>query len=244
MEGKGPHFSIRRLIVHLSRFYRRNGFSNDGYALIVDFTKFFDSIRHDILFALVERYISDPRILDLLRRFVSVFGPGKSLGLGSEVSQNLAIFFPNKLDHFIKEKLGCEFYGRYMEDLYLIHADTEYLRYCLAEIEKVCTALGITINMKKTRIVKLISGVNFLKGKYKLLPSGKVLRLPGKDSTKRMRRKLIKFKSLIASGKMGFKDLRTAYQSWRGNYMKRFNAHYRIGHLDRLYTELFINIHP
>lgn len=244
VEGKGTHFSIRRLIVHLSRFYRQNGFSNDGYALIVDFTKFFDSIRHDILFALVERYISDPRILDLLRRFVSVFGPGKSLGLGSEVSQNLAIFFPNKLDHFIKEKLGIEFYGRYMDDLYLIHADKEYLRYCLAEIEKVCTALGITINMKKTRIVKLISGVNFLKGKYKLLPSGKVLRLPGKDSTKRMRRKLIKFKSLIASGKMGFKDLRTAYQSWRGNYMKRFNAHYRIGHLDRLYTELFINIHP
>ena len=244
VEGKGTHFSIRRLIVHLSRFYRQNGFSNDGYALIVDFTKSFDSIRHDILFALVERYISDPRILDLLRRFVSVFGPGKSLGLGSEVSQNLAIFFPNKLDHFIKEKLGIEFYGRYMDDLYLIHADKEYLRYCLAEIEKVCTALGITINMKKTRIVKLISGVNFLKGKYKLLPSGKVLRLPGKDSTKRMRRKLIKFKSLIASGKMGFKDLRTAYQSWRGNYMKRFNAHYRIGHLDRLYTELFINIHP
>jgi hypothetical protein len=126
----------------------------------------------------------------------------------------------------------------------LIHADKSYLCYCLAEIEKVCAALRIIINKKKTRIVKLSSGADFLKGKYRLLPSGKVLRLPGKDSTKRMRRKLKKFKSLIMAGKMNFEDLRTAYQSWRGNYMRRFNAHYRIGYLDKLYNELFINIHP
>jgi hypothetical protein len=70
-----------------------------------------------------------------------------------------------------------------MDDLYLIHADKDYLRHCLAEIEKVCDTLGITINRGKTRIVTLSSGVSFLKGKYRLLPSGKILRLPGKDST-------------------------------------------------------------
>ncbi|GHT89916.1 hypothetical protein FACS1894137_19260 [Spirochaetia bacterium] len=58
-----------------------------------------------------------------------------------------------------------------------------------------------------------------------------------------MRRKLIKFAALIKTNKMSYADLRTAYQSWRGNYMKRFNAHYRIGYMDRLYNELFINIH-
>jgi hypothetical protein len=58
-----------------------------------------------------------------------------------------------------------------------------------------------------------------------------------------MRRKLRKFKPLIKAGKMNFADLRTAYQSWRGNYMRRFNAHYRIRYMDRLYNELFINIH-
>jgi hypothetical protein len=34
-----------------------------------------------------------------------------------------AIFYPDKLDHFIKEKLRVRYYGRYMDDLYLIHAD-------------------------------------------------------------------------------------------------------------------------
>jgi hypothetical protein len=48
VKGKGVHFAIRRLIVHLSKFYRQNGFSNAGYALLIDFTKFFDNIRHDI----------------------------------------------------------------------------------------------------------------------------------------------------------------------------------------------------
>jgi retron-type reverse transcriptase len=244
VEKKGVHFAIRRLIAHLSKFYRRNGFSNEGYALLIDFSKFFDNIRHDILFTLLERHIADPRILDLIRRFVSVFGPGKSLGLGSQVSQIAAIFYPNKLDHIIKEKLRIKYYGRYMDDLYLVHADKDYLRYCLAEIEKVCDTLGITINRKKTRIIKLSSGVNFLKGKYRLLPSGKILRLSHKDASKRMRRKLKKFKPLVASGKMSYADLRTAYQSWRGNYRKRFNDYYRIGRLDKLYNELFINLRP
>ena len=71
-----------------------------------------------------------------------------------------------------------------MDGLYLIHRDKEYLKYCLSEIEKICASLGIIISGKKTRIVKLNSGVNFLKGKYRLLPCGKVLRLPGKDSAK------------------------------------------------------------
>jgi len=97
--------------------------------------------------------------------------------------------------------------------------------------------------MKKTKIDKLERGINFLKGKYKLLSTGKVLRLPGKESTKRMRRKLIKFKSLIDCGKMDYRDLRTAYQSWRGNYRRRFKAFYRIRYMDRLYNSLFIKTH-
>jgi hypothetical protein len=131
------------------------------------------------------------------------------------VSQDLAIFHPNKLDHFIKEKLRVKYYGRYMDDLYLIHADKNYLRRCLDEIETFCNTLGIIINKKKTRITPLSSGVTFLKGKYRLLPSGKVLRLPCRDSAKRMRRKLMKFKALVEDNKMSFADLRTAYQSWR-----------------------------
>jgi hypothetical protein len=94
--------------------------------------------------------------------------------------------------------------------------------------------------MKKTRIVKLPDGVDFLKGKYRLLPSGRVLRLPHPDSAKRMRRKLKKFQKLIAQGKMGFYDLRTACQSWRGNFRRRFDADGAVRRMDGLYHRLFL----
>ena len=240
VKGKGVHFAIKRLVAHLSRFYRKNDNSNDGYCLSIDFSKFFDSIDHELLFKMLDKEIKDSRILDLTKNFIAVFGAGKSLGLGSQVSQIAAIYFPSQLDHFVKDSKGEKFYGRYMDDLYIIHHDKEHLKQLLSEIETVCAALKITINKKKTRIVKLAAGVEFLKGKYILLPSGKVLRRPCKDSTKRMRRKLKKFRALINRGKMDFKDLRTAYQSWRGNYKKRFNAYYRVRYMDKLYTGLFI----
>jgi hypothetical protein len=243
VKGKGVHFAIKRFIVHLSRFYRNNEKSNVGYCLSIDFSKFFDSVDHEVLFKMLEKDITDKRVLDLTKKFISVFGDGKSLGLGSQVSQIAAIYFPSILDHFIKDFKGEKFYGRYMDDLYIVHKDKEHLKQLLCEIEAVCASLKITVNKKKTRIVKLASGVEFLKGKYVLLPSGKVLRRPCKDSTKRMRRKLKKFKNLIDNRKMDFKDLRTAYQSWRGNYKKRFNAYYHIRFMDKLYNELFIVKH-
>jgi hypothetical protein len=243
VKGKGTHFAIKRLICHMTKYCRQNNYSNKGYVLAIDFSKFFDSIDHQTLFAMLEERIKDIHVRRLTRNLITVFGDGKSLGLGSQISQVCAIFFPNQLDHFIKEKLGIKYYGRYMDDLYLIHRDKVYLEFCLTEIQKVCETLKITVNLKKTRITKLSDGLIFLKGKYSLLETGKILRLPGKESAKRMRRKLVKFKSLIDSGKMDYKDLRIAYQSWRGTYKRRFNAYYSIRYMDKLYNELFINTH-
>jgi hypothetical protein len=239
IKGKGVHFALRRLVCHLSRYCRRNR-TNEGYALVIDFKKFFDSIDHAVLFALLGRKIKDPRLRELTKNFIAVFGNGKSLGLGSQVSQICAVFFPDRLDHYIKEKMRIKYYGRYMDDFYLIHESKEYLKECLKTIAELCAKMKIAVNMKKTRIVKLSDGVDFLKGKYRLLPSGRVLRLPHPDSVKRMRRKLGKFKKLMARGRMSFYDLRTAYQSWRGNFRKRFNACYCVKRMDALYNELFI----
>lgn len=242
VRGKGVHFAIKRLMLHMTKFYRKHR-TNEGYALLIDFSKFFDNIDHEILFEMMAKKIKDLRIQKLTRDFVSVFGDGKSLGLGSQISQICSIWYPDKLDHFIKEVLRIKYYGRYMDDLYLIHESKEYLQKCLSEIKQVCDDLKIIINERKTRIVKLSQGVHFLKGKYTLLPSGKILRRPGKDSTKRMRRKLKKFQVFVKQGKMSYADLRTAYQSWRGNYKRRFNAYHQVRYMDELYNHLFIFEH-
>jgi hypothetical protein len=76
--------------------------------------------------------------------------------------------------------LRVKYCGRYMDDLYLIHESKDYLQECLQTIVELCAKLKPAVNMNKTRIVKLSEGVDFLKGKYRLLPSGKVLRLQGR----------------------------------------------------------------
>jgi hypothetical protein len=243
VKGKGVHFAIKRFIVHLSRFYRQNNNSGEGYALLIDFSKFFDHIDHETLFKLLEKVIKDKQVLELTKNFIRVFGEGRALGLGSQVSQITAIYFPNRIDHLVKDVKGEKNYGRYMDDLYLIHKDKEHLKQLLKEIEAVCDELKIIINKRKTRIVKLSQGVEFLKGKYFLLPSGKVLRRPCKDSTVRMKRKLKKFKGLVDTGAMGYRDVRNAYQSWRGNFKRRFDAYHKVSNMDKLYNELFIVDH-
>jgi len=54
----------------------------------------------------------------------------RSLGLGSQTSQLFALLTLNEVDHFIKETLHIKYYGRYMDDLYLMHGDSQYLAQC------------------------------------------------------------------------------------------------------------------
>jgi hypothetical protein len=239
LKGKGVMFSVRRLIAHLRKYFRRNG-SNEGYALMIDFKGYYDNIDHDVLIAMLRDQIKDRRAMELAEKFIRVFGDGKAPGLGSQASQIAAIYYPNVLDHFIKEKLRIKFYGRYMDDLYLIHRDKQFLEYCLSEIRKVCETLKITVDPKKACITKLSHGLIFLKEKYSLPETGKVLRLPCRDSPIRMKRKLKKFKTLLEAGKMSFMDIRNAYQSWRGAFKKRFQAYKKVSKIDSLHDRLFI----
>ena len=87
-------------------------------------------------------------------------------GLGSQVSQIDALMVASPLDHFIKEQLHIKYYGRYMDDFYLIHENREYLKYCMEEIRKKCKEYGFVLNEKKTKMALLRKGVKFLKTKF------------------------------------------------------------------------------
>ena len=46
IKGRGIDFARKRLVTHLRKYYRQNG-SNDGYMLLIDFSKYYDNIQHD-----------------------------------------------------------------------------------------------------------------------------------------------------------------------------------------------------
>lgn len=238
-KGKGIHFALNRFECHLKKHYRK--FGTKGYILQFDFKNFFGSINHEKLFELIRKEILDEDIANLLIQLVKNFGE-EGLGLGSQVSQDLAILFPNKLDHFIKIQLRIKGYGRYMDDGYLIHESKEYLEYCLTEIKHICSELGIVINDKKTKIIPLTGKVIFLKARFRLTESGKVVRTMDYKSVQRMRRKLKKFKSWVETGKFRLGDVCRSYISWKGHAGKGRNFH-KLQRMDTHFKKLY-GIHP
>jgi hypothetical protein len=128
-----------------------------------------------------------------------------------------------------------------MDDMYLIHKDRDYLKKCLKLISARCARIGLLVNTGKTRITALGHGLTFLKGRYSLRESGKIVCLPCRESTLRMMRKLRKFKMIIRrGGRMTYRDIYDSYRSWRNTFMRRFNAYFRIRKMDDLYNRLFI----
>lgn len=237
IKGRGYDFAINRATAHLHKFYRSNGHCNNGYVLMIDFSKFFDRIQHDKLFSIIDNEFSDKRITDLYKLFISAFGEC-GLGLGSQVSQISALLYPNHIDHFIKDVLRIKFFGRYMDDMYLIHNDKEYLKQCLLLIKEWCSKVGIVLNDKKTTIVKLSNGFKFLKIRFTLTASGKVVKRLCRQNITRMRRKLKKYKKFVQNGRMSIDDVYTSFVSWRG-HAKRCNSYKTIQSMSALYDELF-----
>ena len=233
MVRKGYSFAIRRIVAHLRRHFRKYG--TEGYVLLFDFSKFFDRVSHRLIDTILTKEFTDARIIHLTRYFVDAFGD-EGLGLGSQVSQILALSSANRLDHFIKEKLRIRGYGRYMDDGYLIHSDKRYLKYCLKRIRMLCDELGIVLNEKKTQIVKLSHGFSFLKVQFYLLSTGKIIRKLHPQSVTHIRRRLKRLRRFVENGILGLNDLRASWQSWRA-YAANFNAHRSIRSIDRLYIK-------
>lgn len=244
LKNKGVAFAADRCETHLHEYFRKTG-SNQGYILIIDFKKYFDNIQHEPLFEIIDKYITDPQLNALTKRFISSADlqkppeeRGKGLYIGPEDSQIYAVAYPNRIDHLIKDQWGLEFYNRYMDDSYIImESKEELLRYkelLFAEYRKI----GIIPNEKKTQIVKLTRGFTFLKTKYFLTESGKVIRKADHDSIVRERRKLKKLKRFYDEGEMSLNKIEQSYMSWRG-YILQKDAYRSVQSMDGLFYSLF-----
>ena len=237
IQNKGTEFALNRLRCHLQRHYRKHG--RKGGVLTLDFKNYFGSIDHEKLKKLMRRKIADKRTCGILEQFIDDFKGDKGLGLGSEISQTCAIAYPNEIDHFIKSRLRIKGYGRYMDDSYLIHEDTDYLKYCLEEIKARCKELDITLNEKRVRISRLDrENMVYLKKRIMLTETGKVVIRLSRDKITAQRRKLRKQKARLDAGTLPMDAIRQSYQSWRGHAMK-YDSYRTVQSMDALYAELF-----
>lgn len=237
-KGKGTHKAWEYFEQDLKKAHKKWG--RDFYVIQSDFHSYFATIPHDKLIAELDKYFHDERTRTYYRNVINSFyenGECIGLGLGSQICQNFAIFYANRLDHYMEQFGSC---GRFNDDSYLIIHTKEEAKCCLDGIYKIIADLGLEINKKKTRIVKATHVITFLKTRFNLLDNGEVLRRPNHKSITRERKKLKKLKRKLDMGEITFEDVRTSYGSWRGS-LKDKKCYITLKNMDALFNKLFID---
>lgn len=230
-KNKGTKFAQDRLTTFLRRYYKHYG--AEGYALCMDFKSYFDNINHDVAKEISRNELKDEQIVKLIDDFINAYG-SKGLGLGSETSQMHAIRYPNKIDHVITEKAPDKvYYGRYMDDSYVIARSKAVLSVILGKIKNWCGKLKITLSPKKTKIIRLRDGLKWLQTKFYLTATGKIIKKPCRKAIVRERRKLKKQLGLLKAGVMTAAEIWRSFESWAGS-MKRRNARLTVFNMRRL----------
>lgn len=162
----------------------------------------------------------------------------KSLGIGNQSAQVTGIFYPHAIDNYCKTVKGLRYYGRYMDDTYIIMRDKAELKELYGKIRSMCAELGIFINDKKTHIHKISGWLTWLKINYRLKPSGGLVKKVHSSTFRRERRKLKRFHESYKAGRMSYQHIKQCYKSWRGTYT-RYDSGAKLRKLDNYFQKLF-----
>ena len=132
------------------------------WILKCDIRKFFASIDQNVLTSILEEYIADENIINLLKEIIFSFKPS-GLPLGNLTSQLFSNVYMNKFDQFVKHKLKVKYYIRYADDFVILSESKDYLEDIVSEIQKFLrNELKLTLHPDKVFIRTLSSGVDFL----------------------------------------------------------------------------------
>ncbi|MGK7940170.1 MAG: reverse transcriptase domain-containing protein [Crocosphaera sp.] len=235
-EGYGTHRALRRFI---------NFFRNHTYILQCDIKKYFSSIDHQIIKQLIQRKIKCQDTLWLIDKIIDNSNPQEpiiqyfpddtlltpierkhGLPIGNLTSQFFANIYLNPLDHFIKEKLKCKAYVRYVDDFALFSHDPDYLKNCRQQIEDFLIKLRLKIHPVKSQLFSTNVGATFLG--FRIFHHK--IRVKNQN-IHRGRRRLKRLQKDFAQGKINVSDVITSLNSW--------NAHLEHGDTWRLRQQIF-----
>lgn len=217
--GFGTHRALRKF----TKFAR-----SSRYVLQCDICKYFPSIDHEILKALLRRKLKCQETLWLIDTIIDnsneqeavlnyfpgddLFAPlqkRKGLPIGNLTSQFFANIYLNGFDHFVKEDLQVKKYIRYVDDFALFADDWEFLAAARREIENYLIKLRLQIHPIKSQLFATCKGANFLG--FRILPDRIRVRT---ENLRRARRRLRKMQEDYTQGKIGEKEIKQSMQSW------------------------------
>lgn len=213
IKDRGMHkavFDVQRAM----RIYKRE--YGNYYVLKFDVSKYFDSINKEILFNIIQRKVSDKKVLWLVREILNSSNDcytKKNIGIpiGNYTSQIFANIYLNELDQYISKVIKCKKYFRYMDDGILLFRTKNEAKYALKRIETFLKEqLNLSLN-KKTNIFKNTQGINFCG--YYITEKFLKLRFKGKQ---KLKKKLKLVNKLIFSRKITIEEAKKMLNGHRG----------------------------
>ncbi|MBP8131825.1 MAG: group II intron reverse transcriptase domain-containing protein [Candidatus Hydrogenedentes bacterium] len=235
-KGKGSHKALDHF-VSLARRYR--------YCLRADVEKYFPSMDHCVLKAIIRHRIKCPDTLWLIELILDhsneqeptgIYFEGDSLltpaerrhglPIGNLTSQLWANVYLNGVDHRLACAYGGRRYLRYVDDIALFSDDPRELEEARGALDASLAALRLRLHRAKTQILEVADGVNFLG--FRVLPDRVRLR---QDNLRRARRRMRQMQEDYRRGLISWAGVKESLQSW--------NAHAAYGDTWRLRERVF-----
>ncbi|MEZ4768465.1 MAG: RNA-directed DNA polymerase [Caldilineales bacterium] len=219
--GKGTHAALDRAQAFARRY---------PYVLQCDVEQFFPSVDHQILRAVIARKIVDPKALWLADRILAggqgvldeiyqpVMFPGddlfamqrpRGLPIGNLTSQFWANVYLNELDQFVKRRLRCQGYLRYVDDFLLFADDKRQLWAWKAAIRSLLAGLRLTLHERESTVYPVAGGIPFLG--FRVFPDHR--RLKRRNGVAFARRLRIAYRA-VAAGDLTYEELQRRVQGW------------------------------
>jgi len=199
--GRGIHSGSARTM----EFMRRNNF-----CLKCDVSKFYPSIPHDRLKAVVRRKIKDKNVLWLVDDIIDSFPGERNIPIGNFCSQWFGNLYLNELDTFVKRELKCRDYIRYCDDFILFSTCRATIGRWASQVRDFLLGrMGLALS--KCSFIPLSRGLDFLG--YRHFRRHVLLR---KSTVRRMSRRMPRRLSKYLSGAIGFPRFQSSVASMSG----------------------------
>ena len=162
--GYRPNRDAKGAILKIKE-YAEQGYT---YAVVLDLSKYFDTINHEILINLLRKNVKDERVVQLIKRYLKsgvmengvVIETEEGSPQGGNLSPLLANIYLNEFDReFLKRGVPCI---RYADDIVLLaksrKASERLLESSTRYLEE---KLKLTVNREKSRTVSVFAIRNF-----------------------------------------------------------------------------------
>ena len=218
------------------------------YVVDADIQGYFDNINHEILLGLINRRISDRRVIKLCRQWLQAgviengkyYPTEKGSPQGGVISPLLANIYLHVLDSYWEKHKELGVIVRYADDAVIVCRTRKDAELAFEHLKRIMTKLKLTLNPQKTKIVDMnkesFDFLGFRYQKFGKTKSGRKLpyMMPSKKAMKKVKdaiRVITCRKSAYEGLEQKVEKLNPLIRGWR-NYFQHGNSIKRFKQLD------------